>query len=328
MAIESIVKELVENLPNQVKSHYLSRSKKEKSIELVLNDAAEQLKPVVHTLWNAYEAKEREVRTFIYQRLKAGDTKETIRQLVAAKSDPDQLSLLQLTYEEVNRQVEDEKFFVFKEIGERIQEREIWNHVNQKLHPEEKVLKTVSGTLKSEFLIQTTKQIIIVKKGLSSLLKGSFQMTVQPVQIDQILDTSITSSMMGTTLSIRYLSGSTDFKFKKEFQSEIEEVTKSLKEHKQKKEAEKERTEEPRSEETKQESISEDEKVVRIPGDDIESSHPETEEKREVEGIVCPNCSKIVATSSRYCGYCGHPLFVEKANPEKDTSGTPDQFSE
>jgi len=95
------------------------------------------------------------------------------------------------------------------------QDREIWNLVHARIPPDDRVMATVSGSLKSECLVKTAKQIIIVKKGISSLLKGSLQTSIQAIPIDQILDVSISGSMIGAVMSLKYLSGSTDFRFKK-----------------------------------------------------------------------------------------------------------------
>ncbi|HNW46631.1 MAG TPA: zinc ribbon domain-containing protein [Thermotogota bacterium] len=309
MPLNVIIKELVEGLPSQVRSHFFSRSKKEKSISMVLDHAKELLKPVVHTLWNELEVKEQEVRAYVSQKLTAGVSQERILAELKAKEDPDQVTLFQLVYEEVKKQVEDEKFFIFKEVGERIADREIWNLVHARIPPDDRVMATVSGSLKSECLVKTAKQIIIVKKGISSLLKGSLQTSIQAIPIDQILDVSISGSMIGAVMSLKYLSGSTDFRFKKEYQTEMEGIILPIRERLKKLE--------------KVEPTAPTPYLKAIEGPEAEIGAPEPqmgpepavsltstpfEEPVTKPRPVCPNCGKPVEPDAKFCGNCGTPL--------------------
>jgi len=330
MPLNVIIKELVEGLPSQVKSHYFSRSKKEKSISLVLDHAKEQLKPVVHTLWNELEVKEQEVRAFISQKLNAGINQEKVFEEIKAKGDPDQVTLFQLVFEDVKKQVEDEKFFIFKEVGERITDREIWNHVHARISPDDRIFATVSGSLKSEYLVKTAKQVVIVKKGISSLLKGSLQMSLQAIPLDQVLDIAIGSSMIGATMNLKYLSGSTDFKFKKEYQTEMEAIVLQIKEQMKKREESKPASAE-KSSEVSSESLGEapahvvvqsQDNLAKEGSEDTENPTPcEPAGTVEIRQSVCPSCSKPVEPDSKFCGNCGAPL--QKTAPVEERQDTP-----
>jgi len=310
MPLNVIIKELVEGLPSQVRSHFFSRSKKEKSISMVLDHAKELLKPVVHTLWNELEVKEQEVRAYVSQKLTAGVSQERILAELKAKEDPDQVTLFQLVYEEVKKQVEDEKFFIFKEVGERIADREIWNLVHARIPPDDRVMATVSGSLKSEYLVKTAKQIIIVKKGISSLLKGSLQTSIQAIPIDQILDVSISGSMIGAVMSLKYLSGSTDFRFKKEYQTEMEGIIAPIRERLKKQE-----TVEPivpapylKAPEGPEAEIGAPEPQMGPESAVSFTSTPSEEPVTKPPRPVCPNCGKPVEPDAKFCGNCGTPL--------------------
>jgi len=326
MPLNVIIKELVEGLPSQVKSHYFSRSKKEKSIAMVLDHAKEQLKPVVHTLWNELEVKEQEVRAFISQKLNAGISQEKVFEEIKTKGDPDQVTLFQLVFEEVKKQVEDEKFFIFKEIGERIADREIWNQVHARISPDDRIMATVSGSLKSEYLVKTVKQVVIIKKGISSLLKGSLQMSIHAIPLDQVLDVAIGSSMIGATMSLKYLSGSTDFKYKKDYQTEMEAIVLQIKERMKKREDVNKPTPGDSSEipagsseaATSSETAQTQDHVSQEGSEPVGNGTPSlSEETPEIQQSVCPNCFKPVEPDARFCGNCGASL--QKTLPVEET---------
>ncbi len=293
MDLEKDGMQIIRQIPEWVKTHFFEREKREKSINQISRSLARELAPIAEQVWEDLQKKQSEVLEEAKILIRQDRPKEKIHDQIAQSGDPERTRMLDFVWEDAVQQIEEERFYIFPEIGERVTDRETIDKLQSSLIQNEMIHMSVSGSWKSQFLFLTTHRIFIFKKGLSAFLShhGSFHLNFDAIPYESVTKIIKDSNWLAGTLEIEHISQKSTFQFRKDLTDQMDEVVEKIRELQPP----------PKPLPGKNGGVSDHE----------EMKNNSAEEKGETitdEMPKCPSCGAIVQVDDQFCSECGSSL--------------------
>lgn len=323
---------IVQQIPEWVKTSFFDREKREKSIHQITKTLARELTPLAENLWDELSQKEDEVLEEVKTLIRQDHPKEAIQEKLSESKDPERLKLMELVWEDAVKQIEEERFYIFPEIGDRVTDTEVIEQLRSSIIQDEKILMSATGSWKSQYLFLTSHRVFIFKKGISAFLShhGSFHLNFDAIPYDSITKVLKDGNWLAGKLEIEHLSQKTVFQFNKDFNVQMDEVVLKIQELQPPPKPLPHRndsttpitTEEEPPVTTEQTTEAEPpattgQMTEEMPQQDPAKPAP-TEEKPpqtgpaviadDEENVFCPSCGVKVLPDDQFCNECGSSL--------------------
>ncbi len=294
--------QIIRQIPEWVKTHFFEREKREKSINLISRSLARELSPIAEQVWEDLLNKQSEILEEAKSLIRQNQPKEKIHEQIAQTGDPERTRMLDFIWEDAVQQIEEERFYIFPEIGERVTDKETIEKLQSSLIQEEMIHMSASGSWKSQFLFLTTHRVFIFKKGLSAFLShhGSFHLNFDAIPYESVTKITKDSNWLAGTLEIEHTSQKSTFQFRKDLTDQMDEVVAKIHELQP--------------------------PPKPLPGknrggsDHEENNQNSVEEKGTIteEMPKCQSCGAIVQADDQFCSECGSSL-------KRGENGAPEQ---